>query len=129
MTDFNEVKLFGDTSLSDVFQQIHKNNKKIDKQIDGLVNALKPLINSAGEAVMVMPTVKDLIDVNVKNNDQLVKMAGIAQRAMSSANTNSSDSLFDPDEMTALIEEHKATQIEGNNLLEQGQKIKGQIEA
>jgi hypothetical protein len=129
MTNFDEVKLFGNTNLADIFQQIHKNNKKIDKQIDGLVSALKPLINSAGEAVMVMPTVKDLIDVNVKNNDQLVKMAGIAQRAMSAASNNSSDSFFDPDEMNALIEEHKATQVEGNNLLEQGQKIKGQIEA
>ena len=125
MTDFNEVKLFGDTSLSDVFQQIHKNNKKIDKQIDGLVNALKPLINSAGEAVMVMPTVKDLIDVNVKNNDQLVKMAGIAQRA--SSPSKASDSFFDANEMQTLIDEHRLTQETSSKLLEQGETVKKQI--
>ena len=68
MTNFDDVKLFGDTSLSDIFKQIHKNNKKIDGQIESLVTALKPLVSSAGEAVMVMPVVKDLIDVNVKNS-------------------------------------------------------------
>jgi len=128
MLDFNEIKLFGNTNLSDIFQQIHKNNKKIDKQIDGLVEALKPLINSAGEAVMVMPTVKDLIDVNVKNNDQLVKMAGIAQRAMSSSG-NKSDDFINMDEMQQLIDEHNATQDTSNKLIEQGTKIKGRIES
>jgi hypothetical protein len=127
MTNFNDVKLFGDTSLADVFQQIHKNNKKIDKQIENLVTVLKPLVTSAGEAVMVMPVVKDLIDVNVKNNDQLVKMAGIAQRAVSS-NGSSPDSLIDPEELQALVEEHKATQESTTKLLEQGNTIKGQIE-
>jgi hypothetical protein len=129
MPNFDDVKLFGSTSLSDVFSQIHKNNKKIDKQIESLVDVLKPLINSAGEAVMVMPVVKDLIDVNVKNNDQLVKMAGIAQRAVSSTSSNSIESFINADEMQALIEEHKSNQVEGIKLIEQGKTIKGQIEA
>ena len=53
-----------------------------------------------------MPTVKDLIDVNVKNNDQLVKMAAIAQRAMSSS-SNSSESMFDSEEIQLLIDQKK----------------------
>jgi len=127
MANFDDVKLFGDTSLSDIFKQIHKNNKKIDGQIESLVTALKPLVSSAGEAVMVMPVVKDLIDVNVKNNDQLVKMAGIAQRAVS-ANSSNSDSFFDPNEMQALLDEHKSTQEISSKLLEQGETVKKQIE-
>lgn len=126
MADFDDIKLFGETSLSDIFKQIHKNNKKIDGQIEGLVAALKPLVNSAGEAVMVMPVVKDLIDVNVKNNDQLVKMAGIAQRASSPA--KASDSFFDANEMQMLIDEHRLTQETSNKLLEQGETVKKQIE-
>jgi hypothetical protein len=126
MANFDDIKLFGETSLSDIFKQIHKNNKKIDGQIEGLVTALKPLINSAGEAVMVMPVVKDLIDVNVKNNDQLVKIAGIAQRA--SSPTKASDAFYDPSEMQALLDEHRLTQEESSKLIEQGETVKKQIE-
>jgi hypothetical protein len=67
---------------------------------------------------MLMPTVKDLIDVNVKNNEQLIKMAAIAQRAATSSN-NSQESLIDMSEIEALLEEQKAVQEQGQKLLEQ----------
>jgi hypothetical protein len=65
-----------------------------------------------------MPTVKDLIDVNVKNNEQLIKMAAIAQRAATS-NSNSQESLIDMSEIEALLAEQKDIQDEGKKLLEQ----------
>ena len=128
MANFNDVTLFGNTSLSDIFKQIHRNNKDTDKQINELIDALKPLASSnAGSAVMLMPTVKDLIDVNVKNNEQLIKMAGIAQRA-STAASSTSDNFFDADEIQALLEEQRAVQIEGNKLLEQTETIQHKLE-
>ena len=119
MSNFDEVTLFGNTSLSDLFKQIHRNNKDIDKQINELIDNIKPLATSnAGSAVMLMPTVKDLIDVNVKNNDQLLKMAGIAQRA-SSLNANTGNELINMDEISALIEDQKIIQEQSQKLLEQ----------
>jgi hypothetical protein len=80
---------------------------------------MKPMATSnAGSAVMLMPTVKDLIDVNVKNNEQLIKMAAIAQRA-STVNANAGQDLINMDEITALLEEQKAIEEEGKKLLEQ----------
>jgi hypothetical protein len=67
---------------------------------------------------MLMPTVKDLIDVNVKNNDQLLKMAGIAQRA-ASVNANVGNELINMDEINALIEDQKIIQEQSQKLLEQ----------
>ena len=129
MTNFDDIKLFGKTSLSDIFQQAHKRTKDTDKQINELIDALKPLASSnAGSAVMLMPTVKDLIDVNVKNNEQLIKMAGIAQRAATATATNNTDSFFNPDEIQQLLEEQRAVQIEGQKLLEQTEIIQHQIE-
>jgi len=119
MANFDDIKLFGETSLSDIFKQAHKRTKDTDKQINELIDALKPLASSnAGSAVMLMPTVKDLIDVNVKNNEQLIKMAGIAQRA-ATVNANSGQELINMDEITALLEEQKAVQEQGQKLLEQ----------
>jgi hypothetical protein len=119
MSNFDEVTLFGNTSLADLFKQIHRNNKDIDKQINELIDNIKPLATSnAGSAVMLMPTVKDLIDVNVKNNDQLLKMAGIAQRA-ASINANAGNELINMDEINALLEDQKSIQEESQKLLNQ----------
>ena len=127
MSNFDEVTLFGNTSLADLFKQIHRNNKDIDKQINELIDNIKPLATSnAGSAVMLMPTVKDLIDVNVKNNDQLLKMAGIAQRA-ASINASVGNELINMDEINALIEDQKSIQEQSQKLLEQTPVI--QIEA
>ena len=122
MANFDDVTIFGNTSLSDLFKQIHKNNKDIDKQIGDFIDTMKPMATAnAGSATMLMPTVKDLIDVNVKNNEQLIKMAAIAQRAVSS-NSSSSDSLIDMSEIEALLAEQKDIQDEGKKLLEQAPK-------
>ena len=125
MSNFDDVTLFGNTTLSDVFKQIHKNNKDIDKQIEGLIDAIKPLATSnAGSAVMLMPTVKDLIDVNVKNNDQLIKMAAIAQRASANAASSTESGFFDMAEVQQLIEEQKSIQEQGNKLLDNASTLK-----
>ena len=119
MSNFDEVTLFGNTSLADLFKQIHRNNKDIDKQINELIDNIKPLATSnAGSAVMLMPTVKDLIDVNVKNNDQLLKMAGIAQRA-ASINANGGNELINMDEISALLEDQKIIEEQSQKLLNQ----------
>ena len=118
MSNFDDVVLFGNTSLSDLFKQIHKNNKDVDKQITGLVEAIKPLASAnAGSATMLMPTVKDLLDVNVKNNDQLIKMAAIAQRAINSS-SNANTDFIDMSEIQSLIEEQNAIKEQGKKLLE-----------
>jgi hypothetical protein len=129
MANFDDITLFGNTSLSDIFKQIHRNNKDTDKQINDLIDTLKPLASSnAGSAVMLMPTVKDLIDVNVKNNEQLIKMAGIAQRAATANAGSSQEALFDPTELQQLIDEQRVIQIDGQKLIEKTETLQHQIE-
>ncbi|VDM07206.1 unnamed protein product [Wuchereria bancrofti] len=86
--------------------QITKITKKLDTIRRKLFNeyykndTIKPLAGSnAGSAVMLMPTIKDLIDVNVKNNEQLIKMAAIAQRAI---NNNSNPNVASTNKLTPL---------------------------
>jgi hypothetical protein len=119
MATFDDVTVFDGMSLSDLFKKIHKNNKDIDKQIGEFIDTMKPMATAnAGSATMLMPTVKDLIDVNVKNNEQLIKMAAIAQRA-ATINANQGVDLINMDEINALLEEQKAVQEQGQKLLDQ----------
>jgi hypothetical protein len=119
MANFNDVEVFDGMSLSDLFKKIHKNNKDIDKKIEDFIETMKPMATAnAGNATNLMPVVKDLIDVNVKNNEQLVKMAAIAQRA-STSNSSSPESLIDMSEIEALLAEQKDVQEQGQKLIEQ----------
>ena len=119
MANFDDVQVFDGMSLSDLFKKIHKNNKDIDKQIEDFIDTMKPMATAnAGNAMNLMPVVKDLIDVNVKNNEQLVKMAAIAQRA-ATVNANSGNELIDMNEINALLEEQKQVQEHSQKLLEQ----------
>jgi hypothetical protein len=119
MANFDDVTIFGNTSLSDLFKQIHKNNKDIDKKIEDFINTMKPMATAnVGNATNLMPVVKDLIDVNVKNNEQLIKIAAIAQRAATS-NSNSANDLIDMSEIEALLAEQKVVQEQSQKLLEQ----------
>ena len=86
--DFNNITLFGKKTFADLLKEIHTNSSSKEKEIRILIENLKPFINSAGDAVIIVPLIKDYLDVSVKNDDLLIKMAGIVQRAM---NTSSSE--------------------------------------
>jgi len=119
MANFDDVTVFDGMSLSDLFKKIHKNNKDIDKKIEDFIDTMKPMATAnVGNATNLMPVVKDLIDVNVKNNEQLVKMAAIAQRA-ATVNSNQGTDLINMDEIHALLEEQKQVEDSSKKLLEQ----------
>jgi hypothetical protein len=71
-----------------LLKEIHTNSSNKEKEIKSLIESLKPFITSVGDAVIIVPLIKDYLDVSVKNDDLLIKMAGIVQRAM---NTSSGD--------------------------------------
>ena len=61
-------------------KDVYHNQKKKARQIDGLIAQLQPLVKNAGDATVVVPMIKDYLEVSVKNDDALVKLAGIVQR-------------------------------------------------
>lgn len=91
--DFKEIKLFGRTNLSDILKEIHNSQKEKEEEIKSFINDLKPLIATTGDAVIVVPLIKAYLDVSIKNDDNLIKMAAIVQRAVSNNKGNSSEDL------------------------------------
>jgi hypothetical protein len=86
--DFNTITLFGKKSFADLLKEIHTNSSNKEKEIRALINNLKPLITSTSDAVIIVPLIKDYLDVSVKNDDLLIKMAGIVQRSINSSNND-----------------------------------------
>jgi hypothetical protein len=88
-----EQKIFGQKTFSDILKNIYDNSKEKEKQIKDLISSLKPLVTDTQSALMVVPLIKEYLDVSVKNDDSLIKMAGIVQRAMNNNGGDNSDFL------------------------------------
>jgi len=101
--DFNSITLFGKKTFADLLKEIHTNSSNKEKEIRNLIESLKPFITSAGDAVIIVPLIKDYLDVSVKNDDLLIKMAGIVQRAMNS-NTGGDDLLLSDSDKEMLFQ-------------------------
>ena len=94
--------IFDDKSFSDLLKEIHKNQSKKSKQLASLIAELRPLITSLGDATVVVPLIKEYMEISVKNDDQLIKMAAIVQR-LSTGNSSSGDGgLLTEEEMEQL---------------------------
>lgn len=79
--DFNQV-LFKDKTFSNLLEDIYKNSNRKEKEIKALIDQLKPMIQEPGDAMMLVPLLKEYMELAIKNDDALIKMAGIVQRAM-----------------------------------------------
>ena len=71
------------------------------KQITGLISELKPLISDIGDATLIVPLIKEYMEIGVRNDEQLIKMATIVQRALN--NSTSEDTLGITDEEKAEL--------------------------
>ena len=76
--------LFDKKTISDVVKEIYGNSKKKEKQIGTLIAELKPLMQNLGDATVVVPLIKEYLEVGVKNDEHLIKMVAVVQRLLNS---------------------------------------------
>ena len=87
----NDIKIFGDKNFSDLSQEMYENNKLKKTQIDLLIQEVHGYIQGIEDIAIVGPIIKELMDVGIKNDDNLVKLATIYQRIMSKQPIDDSD--------------------------------------
>ena len=102
MDSLNQI-LFDDKSFSDLLKEIHGNQRKKAKQLASLIAELRPLVQSLGDATVVVPLIKEYMEISVKNDDQLIKMAAIVQRLSTGAASNGDGGLLSTEEMDQLM--------------------------
>ena len=74
--------LFDDKSFSDLLRDVYNNTKKKENQINSLIDQLKPLIKNMTDASLMVPLIKEYLEISVKNDDNLVRLTGIIQRLL-----------------------------------------------
>ena len=103
MDSLNQI-LFDDKSFSDLLKEIHKNQTKKSKQLASLIAELRPLVQSLGDATVIVPLIKEYMEISVKNDDQLIKMAAIVQRLSTSTSQSGDGGLLTDEEMSQLMD-------------------------
>ena len=89
-----DYEVFEGKSLSDVFKDIYDNTEKNRQQLDVLTRELVGYIKDGDTAVQIVPMLKEYLEINVKNDDQLVKIAAIVQRLVASESKGGSEDSF-----------------------------------
>jgi predicted metalloprotease with PDZ domain len=104
MANFDE-HIFGKKSFSDLMKEIYDNSKKKEAQISALISELKPLINDIGDATLIVPLIKEYMEIGVKNDEHLIKLAAIVQRAMQNSTSNDGSLGISDEEKQQLLDE------------------------
>lgn len=97
--------VFGKKKFSDILEEIYTNQQKKDRQISALISELKPLVESIGDATLIVPLIKEYLEISVKNDEQLIKMATIIQRIMNNTAGEGSGFGISDEEKAQLLAE------------------------
>ena len=96
--------VFGNKKFSDLLEEIYTNQKTKQKQVTSLISELKPLINEIGDATLIVPLIKEYMELGIKNDEALIKMSAIVQRAMNASEGTGSDITITDAEKQALLD-------------------------
>lgn len=124
MSDFSEIELFKGKNLSDLFEEIYTNSKNKRDQIKELIASLSPLIEGIGDATLLVPLIKDYLDIGVKNDEQLVKLAQIVQRVSSDKKAASVDQdWWNSGDIQDLIKSSEETDVKLEKAVESAETV------
>lgn len=107
MENSKDNMLFDDISFSDLMKDIYVNSKEKKEKIDTLVDTLSSMVTNMADATIAAPLIKQYLEVGVKNDEHLVKLAAVIQRHTANKTKSSSG-----EDIYLLSEEEKAQLIE-----------------
>ena len=92
MSKDNEI--FEGKTFQDLTKDIYENSQKKKLQIDLLIQEIHGFITTIDDVVMVAPIIKEYMDSSIKNDEHLVKLAGVLQRIISKSQGESDESML-----------------------------------
>ena len=101
MPDNKEI--FEGKTFQDLTKDIYENTTKRKTQIDLLISEIHGFITTIDDVVLVAPIIKEYMDTAVRNDEHLVKLAGVLQRIISKSQGESDESMLLSDEEKAEL--------------------------
>jgi len=118
----NNFEVSEGTTFRDLCAEIIQRSTAKKNQLDTLFTDVRSHIKNVNDVQVFLPRIKELLDVGVKNDEQLIKLASVVQR-LQSAQLEASGG-----DSGGLSEEEKEQLIE-NSAREKINEIKKEIES
>lgn len=105
MADTLDNIIFGKKKFSDLLKEVYDNQKKKETQITSLIKELQPLVKTVSDATLMVPLIKEYLEIGVKNDEHLIKLATVIQRVLSTKSSEGNDMILTEDERKQIMEE------------------------
>ena len=100
----DDYQIYEGKTFAELTKDIYQNSKLKKTQLDLLIQEAHGYINTVEDLVVVMAVIKELMEVAVKNDEHLVKLAGVVQRIMTrSTGVSDEGSLLSDSEKEDLL--------------------------
>ena len=96
-------EIFEGKTFQDLTKDIYENTTKRKTQIDLLISEIHGFITTIDDVVLVAPIIKEYMDTAVRNDEHLVKLAGVLQRIISKSQGESDESMLLSDDEKAEL--------------------------
>lgn len=70
-------------TFRDLCKEVLDRSSSKKDQLDTLISDVRTLIKNANDAQVFLPRIKEFLDVGIKNDEQIVKLASVVQRLQS----------------------------------------------
>ena len=87
-------EIFEGKTFQDLTHDIYKNTIDRKKQIDLLISEIHGFITTIDDVILVAPIIKEYMEVSIKNDEHLVKLAGVLQRIISKSSGADDESML-----------------------------------
>ena len=99
-----DTEIFKGKTLSSLLNDIYNNSLHTKSQIDILCEELTKMIKNVSDVAVISPIIKDYLDVAVKNDDQLVKIANVVTKVITAKSDTEGNGLLSDKEKEQLLE-------------------------
>ena len=118
----SDKEIFKGKTLSNLFEEIYSNSKETKTQVKGLIGELKPLIENIGDATLLVPMIKEYMEIGVKNDEHLIKLATVIQRIEAAQAKAGDNEMFDFSDLQDLLDEQEDNQKELDNKVQDSEE-------
>ncbi len=110
-----EKQIFKGKTVSDLVEEVYKKHKDQDSFIKGEISRLVDMIESPGDAIVIVPLLKEFVNSSLKNDEVLMKILNLFQKAEEKKKESGQDNgLLTEKDIEQLFSE--VTDLKGRNL-------------
>lgn len=117
-----DFDVYDGKTFRDLCKEVVDRSQSKKDQLDTLFTEIRGLIKGANEAQVFLPRLKEFLDVGIKNDEQLVKLASVVQRLQSTQLEASGGD-------TAGLTDEEKEQLIQNSAKEKIKEIKREVDS